>query len=248
MFDLKGKLALVTGANRGIGKAVAMGYASCGVNIVNVDLKASEETQKEIEALGVKCYSYNYNLSNLEGIPKLVEEITEKCGSIDILYNNAGTQKRHPCVDFPQDDWAFVMDVNANSVFFLCQAVGKTMIKKGRGKIINTASLLSFQGGLTIPAYAASKGAVMQFTKSLSNEWAQYGVNANCIAPGYLDTDLNTALVNDKVRSSQILERIPAGRWGKPEDIVGTALFLASSYSDYINGVVIPVDGGWLGR
>ena len=246
--DIKGKLAVVTGANRGLGKGVALGYAKAGVNVVIIDLQVSDETIKEITDCGVACYAYNYNLTDIDGIPALVEKITAECGEIDILYNNAGTQKRHPCTEFPKSDWDLVMDVNANSVFFLCQAVGRHMIKRGHGKIINTASMLSFQGGFTVPAYAASKGAVMQFTKSLSNEWAQHGINVNCIAPGYMATDLNTALINDPNRSRQILDRIPAARWGQPADIAGTALFLASSASDYINGIVIPVDGGWLGR
>ncbi|TQI68323.1 SDR family oxidoreductase [Clostridium sp. KNHs216] len=246
--DIKGKLAVVTGANRGIGKAVALGFAKAGANIVIIDLEVNEKTVQEIKDCGVECHPYPYNLMNIDGISDLIEKITVECGDIDVLYNNAGTQKRHPCTEFPKSDWDFVMDVNANSVFFLCQAVGRQMLKKGYGKIINTASLLSFQGGFTVPAYAASKGAVMQFSKSLSNEWAKDGININCVAPGYLATDLNTALIADPVRSRQILERIPAGRWGQPEDIVGVALFLASSASDYINGIVIPVDGGWLGR
>lgn len=248
MMDFSNKQVLVTGAGRGIGKAIVLGFAGAGADIIIVDLKTNDETVREIEETGVKCHSYEYNLSDVEGIEALVEKIVDECGHIDVLYNNAGTQKRHKSEEFPMDDWNFVMDVNANSVFFLCQAVGKHMLKKKYGKIINTASLLSFQGGFTVPAYAASKGAVMQFTKSLSNEWAKEGVNVNCIAPGYLATELNTAILNDEVRNNQILERIPAGRWGKPEDIVGTALFLASSGSDYINGIVIPVDGGWLGR
>lgn len=248
MFDIKNKNAVVTGANRGIGKAVAMGYAEAGANIVIVDIEISQETVKEIEQFGVECYPYEFDLSKCENIENLANEIIERCGQIDILYNNAGTQRRYPCVDFPQSEWDFVMNVNSKSVFFLCQAFGRHMLERGYGKIINTASLLSFQGGFTVPAYASSKGSVMQFTKSLSNEWAGKGVNVNCVAPGYLATDLNTALINDPVRSKQILERIPAGRWGMPEDIVGTAIFLASAASDYVNGIVIPIDGGWLGR
>lgn len=248
MGDLKNKLAVVTGANRGIGKAVALGYAKAGADIVIIDMEVSSETANEIKNTGVKCFAYNYNLQNIEGIELLVKKITQECGHIDILYNNAGTQRRYPSIEFPVNEWNLVMDVNANSVFFLCQAVGKYMLQKKYGKIINTASLLSFQGGFTVPAYAASKGAVMQFTKSLSNEWAKEGININCIAPGYLATELNTAILNDEKRNEQILERIPAGRWGQPEDIVGTAIFLASAASDYINGIVIPVDGGWLGR
>ncbi len=248
MFDIKGNNAVVTGANRGIGKEIAMGYAQAGANIVVIDIEISDKTIEDIERFGVKCYPYEFDLSKCEKIEELTEQIIKECGQVDILYNNAGTQRRYPCVDFPQSEWDFVMNVNSKSVFFLCQAFGKHMIARGCGKIINTASLLSFQGGLNVPAYASSKGSVMQFTKSLSNEWAGLGINVNCVAPGYLATDLNTALLNDPVRSKQILERIPAGRWGTPKDIVGTAIFLASKASDYINGVVIPIDGGWLGR
>ena len=248
MGQLEGRIAVVTGANRGIGKAIAVAYAREGAHVALVCRGAPDETAKNIKNAGGKCSVFRYDLADVEGIDGLVNEISEKCGTIDVLFNNAGAQSRHPCVDFPLDDWSLVMDVNCNAVFFLCRHVGKVMIEKGYGKIINMASLLSFQGGLTVPAYAASKGAVMQFTKSLSNEWAKLGVNVNCIAPGYFDTDMNTALINDPVRSRQILERIPAGRWGKPEDITGAAIFLASSASDYVNGIVLPVDGGWLGR
>lgn len=248
MFDIRGKLAVVTGASRGIGKAIAKGYAEAGANVAVIDLTENEETMKELRQYGTQISMYPYDLSRCSGIEDLVEKIERENGPIHILYNNAGTQRRHPCVSFPEKDWDFVMDVNSKAVFYMCQAVGKRMIERGGGKIINQASLLSFQGGLTVPAYAASKGAVMQFTKSLSNEWASLGVNVNCIAPGYFATDLNTAILNDPERSRQILERIPADRWGKPEDVAGTAVFLASAASDYINGIVIPVDGGWLGR
>ena len=249
MFDIRGCNAVVTGANRGIGRAVAEGYGKGGANVAIIDLEVSEETVKAIESYGVRCSAYRFDLSKCEEIEALVEQIIrEQDGRIDILYNNAGTQRRYPCAEFPQNEWDFVMNVNSKAVFYLCQAFGRHMLERGYGKIINTASLLSFQGGLTVPAYAGSKGAVMQFTKSLSNEWAGKGVNVNCIAPGYLATELNTAILNDPVRNRQILERIPAGRWGQPEDMVGTAVFLASKASDYIDGIVIPVDGGWLGR
>lgn len=248
MFDIKGKLAVVTGASRGIGKAIAKGYAEAGADVVIIDIAENAETLRELRGCGTRIFMYPYDLSNSEGIEELVARIEQECGPIDILYNNAGTQRRYPCVSFPEKDWDFVMDVNSKAVFYMCQSVGKRMIERGYGKIINQASLLSFQGGLTVPAYAASKGAVMQFSKSLSNEWAKLGVNVNCIAPGYFATDLNTAILNDAERSRQILERIPAERWGKPEDVAGAAIFLASHASDYINGIVIPVDGGWLGR
>jgi 2-deoxy-D-gluconate 3-dehydrogenase len=248
MGQLDEKVAIVTGANRGLGKAIAVAYAREGAYVALICRGMPDETTLEIEKIGGNYSVFRYDLSDVDGLKDLVVDITRQCGTIDILFNNAGTQSRHSCVDFPKNDWDYVMDVNCNSVFFLCQQVGKIMIEKGSGKIINMASLLSFQGGLTVPAYAASKGAVMQFTKSLSNEWAKLGVNVNCIAPGYCDTDINTALINDSVRSRQILERIPAGRWGRPEDIAGAAIFLASSASDYVNGIVLPVDGGWLGR
>ncbi|MDL2220541.1 2-dehydro-3-deoxy-D-gluconate 5-dehydrogenase KduD [Eubacteriales bacterium OttesenSCG-928-N14] len=247
-FDLSGKQALITGANRGIGKAIALGYAKQGADIIIVDLSINEQTKAEIEEAGVRCHCHVYDLTDCKGISTLVQELINAHGRIDILVNNAGIQRRHDSVDFPIEDWDAVNDINAKTVFFLCQAVGRHMIECGGGKIVNLASLLSFQGGFRVPAYAASKGAVMQFTKSLSNEWAQHNININCLAPGYLDTELNTALIADPVRSRQILERIPAGRWGKPEDIAGAAVFLASSASDYINGIVIPIDGGWLGR
>ncbi len=240
---------MVTGGNKGIGRAVAEGYAKAGANVAVIDLEISKDTVSAIERHGVRCSVYSFDLSRCDEIEALAGQITrEQGGRIDILYNNAGTQRRYPCAEFPQKEWDFVMDVNCKAVFYLCQAFGRGMLERGYGKIINTASLLSFQGGLTVPAYAGSKGAVMQFTKSLSNEWAGKGVNVNCIAPGYLATELNTAILKDPVRNRQILERIPAGRWGQPEDIVGTAIFLASKASDYVNGIVVPVDGGWLGR
>ncbi len=248
LFDLKGKVAIVTGANQGLGKGMALELARCGAKVAIIDLKVSAETIADFEKEGLQATGYDFNLADFDKYPSLVAKILKEQGSIDILLNNAGVQKRHPAEDFPKKDWDFVMDINANAVFYMCQEVGKVMIEKGYGKIINLASLLSFQGGLTVPAYAASKGAVMQFSKSLSNEWASKGITINCIAPGYMDTEMNTALVADKTRSRQILERIPAGRWGTPEDLAGAAVFLASKASDYINGHVIAVDGGWLGR
>ena len=248
MFDLTGKIALVTGATRGIGQAIALGFAQNGADLIIIGRKVEARVKESIEAQGVKCQAYEYDLAQCAGLDDFIAKILRDCGRIDILCNCAGVQKRHPCADFPPEEWDYVNDVNSKAVFFLCQAVGKQMLERGYGKIINIASLLSFQGGLNVPAYAASKGAVMQFTKSLSNEWAGRGVNVNCIAPGFFDTDLNTALKADPVRSRQILERIPAGRWGQPQDAAGAAVFLASSASDYINGIILPVDGGWLGR
>ena len=248
LFDLKGKVAVVTGANRGIGKELAKGLAQSGADIAIVDMMIDEETVKEFRDLGVKCEGFKFNLQEFDKYDDLINDITGKFETIDILLNNAGVQKRHPSVDFPKQDWDFVMDINCDAVFFMCQKIGKIFIDKGYGKIVNIASLLSFQGGLTIPAYTASKSAVMGFTKSLSNEWAKLGVNINCVAPGYIATEMNTAIINDETRNRQILERIPTARWGDPSDLVGAVIFLASSASDYVNGTTIPVDGGWLGR
>jgi 2-deoxy-D-gluconate 3-dehydrogenase len=197
---------------------------------------------------GVEAESFTFDLAELEQIPQLVDRVIERFGRIDILINNAGMQRRHKSEEFPKSDWDRVIAVNMTAVFFLCQAVGKHMLERHSGKIINIASLLSFQGGITVPAYAASKGAVLQFTKTLSNEWSKEGINVNCIAPGYMDTEMNEALIADPVRSRQILERIPAGRWGKGEDMAGAAVYLASKASDYVNGSVLVVDGGWMGR
>ncbi len=248
LFDIRGKVALVTGGSKGIGKGIALAFADAGADIAIVSSHPLAETVAEIEKYGVHCRAYAYDFSDCSGLQGLVDQIVADFGTIDILVNNAGAQLRHPCVDFPENDWDYIMNVNAKSVFFLCQAVGKRMIARGYGKIINIASLASFQGGLKIPAYAGSKGAVAQFTKSLANEWAPLGVNVNCITPGYIDTDMNVALMNDPVRSRQILERIPAGRWGLPDDMAGAAIFLASRASDYIDGINLPVDGGWLSR
>jgi 2-dehydro-3-deoxy-D-gluconate 5-dehydrogenase len=248
LFDLKGKVAIVTGGSSGLGKDIAKGLASAGADIAIVSNEFNESVVKEIEDMGVKCVSYKVDLREFDKYDNLIDDIVKEFGTIDILINNAGVQKRHASVEFPKNDWDFVMDVNCNAVFFMCQKVGKVLIEKGYGKIVNMASLLSFQGGLTVPAYAASKSAVMGFTKSLSNEWASLGVNVNCIAPGYMDTEMNVNIKQDEVRNKQILDRIPAGRWGKPQDLVGTAIFLSSSASDYVSGFTIAVDGGWLGR
>lgn len=248
LFDLSGKVAVVTGGTRGLGKDMAIGLASAGADIAVIGRHVGTEVLEEIRSEGVKAVGFTYDLANFDGYDQLIQDIVDEMGQIDILINNAGVQKRHPAVQFPKEDWDFVMDVNANAVFFMCQKVGKRMLEHGYGKIINVASLLSFQGGFTVPAYAASKGAVIQFTKSLANEWASQGVNVNCIAPGYMATDMNTALIEDENRNTQILQRIPAGRWGKPEDMRGAAIFLASPASDYVHGYTIAVDGGWLGR
>ena len=248
LFDLSNQVALVTGGSRGLGKGIAKGLASAGANIAIVNPSIDPTTVAEIEQLGVKCKGYSFDLRNVDDYELLIEDVVNDFGGLDILCNNAGVQKRHPAVDFPKTDWDFVMDINCDAVFFMCQKVGKLFIKQGHGKIINIASLLSYQGGLTVPAYAASKSAVMGFTKSLANEWARFGVNVNGIAPGYMNTDMNTAIKNDDTRNRQILERIPANRWGTPDDLVGTAIYLASPASDYLHGCTIAVDGGWMGR
>ena len=248
LFSLKGKVALFTGGSRGLGKAMAIGLAKAGADVAVVGRQLDQGVIDEIAAQGVRGKFYEYDLANVDGIAALVGEVNKDFGHIDILVNNAGVQSRHKAVDFPKSDWDFVLNVNLNAVFFLCQEVGRLMLAQGKGKIINIASLLSFQGGLTVPAYAASKGAVAQFSKSLSNEWASQGINVNCIAPGYMATEMNTALIADATRSRQIMDRIPAGRWGKPEDMVGAVVYLASDASDYVNGSTITVDGGWMGR
>jgi 2-dehydro-3-deoxy-D-gluconate 5-dehydrogenase len=248
IFNLNGKVALFTGASRGLGKAMAIGLAKAGADVAVVGRKHDQDVLDQIAAQGTRGQFYAHDLADIDGIPALVAQVKADFGKIDILVNNAGVQSRHKATEFPRKDWNLVIDVNMNAVFFMCQEVGKLMLAQGKGKIINIASLLTFQGGLTVPAYAASKGAVAQFSKSLSNEWAGQGVNVNCIAPGYMDTEMNTALLADPTRSRQIMERIPAGRWGKPEDMVGAAVFLASDASDYVSGTVITVDGGWMAR
>jgi 2-deoxy-D-gluconate 3-dehydrogenase len=248
IFSLKGKVALFTGGSRGLGKAMAIGLAKAGADVAVVGRTADQDVIDQITACGVRGKFFEFDLEKVDAIPELVKNVKNEFGHIDILVNNAGVQKRHKAAEFPKADWDFVLNVNMSAVFFLCQEVGKLMLAQGHGKIINIASLLSFQGGITVPAYAASKGAVAQFTKALSNEWASQGINVNCIAPGYMDTEMNVALMADQTRSQQIMTRIPAGRWGKPEDMVGAAIYLASGASDYVNGSTIVVDGGWMGR
>jgi len=248
IFDLTGKTALVTGATRGLGLAMSTGLAKAGANVALVGRSDGSKAVAEAAATGVHAEFFDFDLADIDGIPEFVQRVERNMGTIDILVNNAGMQKRHPATAFPRSDWDELIQVNMSAVFFMCQAFGKGMVERGSGKIINIASLLSFQGGLTVPAYAAAKGAVAQFTKSLSNEWAGKGVNVNAIAPGYMDTEMNTALKADPVRSRQIMDRIPAGRWGRPEDMVGALVYLASKASDYVNGSILVVDGGWMGR
>lgn len=247
-FDLTGKTAIVTGAFRGLGRGMAIGLAGAGADLVLVDREEAKETSDQVRSLGRKALTISADLGSINAIPSIVQQTIEKFGKIDILVNNAGTIRRTPAVDYSEKDWDEVMALNSKTVFFFSQAAGRDMLKRKYGKIINIASLLSFQGGILVPAYSASKGAVAQVTKALANEWAQNGININAIAPGYMATDNTKALREDAVRSKAILDRIPAGRWGTPEDLAGVAVFLASSASDYVNGHVLVVDGGWMAR
>ena len=248
MFDLTGKVAIVTGGFQGLGRGMAIGLAEAGADVVLVDRQEALEAASVVRSLGRKSLAVTADLMSIESIPSIVQRTVEAFGKVDILINNAGTIRRTPAIDYSEKDWDDVMAVNAKTVFFFSQAVARDMMKRKSGKIINIASLLSFQGGIIVPAYAASKGAVAQVTKALANEWAAHGINVNAIAPGYMATDNTTALREDPVRSRAILDRIPAGRWGTPEDLEGVAVFLASSASDYVNGHVLVVDGGWLAR
>ena len=248
-FDLTGKVALVTGGNTGIGQGIALALAEAGADIASVARRPSDETVGKVLAKGRRAISIQADLTSMEPIDRIVAEASAGLGPIDILVNNAGIIRRADAVDFTEADWDDVMAVNLKSVFFLSQAVVKAMIAGGRGgKIINTASMLSFQGGIRVPSYTASKSGVAGLTKLMANEWAKHGVNANAIAPGYFATDNTRALQDDPVRSKEILGRIPAGRWGDPADIGGAAVFLASAASDYVQGITLPVDGGWLAR
>jgi 2-deoxy-D-gluconate 3-dehydrogenase len=246
---LTGKNALVTGSSRGLGAAIALALAEAGANVaLHGSRGVPAEVVERVAAMGAKHLALAADLRHPELCAGLVEQTVAAFGSIDILVNNAGMIRRAPAVDFTTADWDDVIAANLTSVFKLSQAAGRHMLAQGSGKIVNIASLLSFQGGVTVPSYAASKGGVAQLTKALSNEWAAKGVQVNAIAPGYMETDNTEALRNDPTRSRQILERIPAGRWGSGQDVAGTAVFLASKASDYINGHILAVDGGWLGR
>jgi 2-deoxy-D-gluconate 3-dehydrogenase len=247
-FDLTGKVAIVTGSFQGLGRGMAIGLAEAGADVVLVDRQESLETAGVVQSFGRKYLTMAADLMSIEFIPSIVQRTIETFGKIDILVNNAGTIRRTPAIDYSEKDWDEVMALNSKTVFFFSQAVARDMMKRKSGKIINIASLLSFQGGIIVPAYAASKGAVAQVTKALANEWAAHGINVNAIAPGYMATDNTKALREDPVRSKAILDRIPAGRWGTPEDLAGVAVFLASPASDYVNGHVLVVDGAWLAR
>ena len=248
LFDLTGKTAIVTGASTGLGKGMSLGLAEAGADIVLVDYVATDETAKEIQAIGRKAVSFVADLMTIEPIQFIVNETIRAFGKVDILVNNAGIIRRTPAIEFSEKDWDDVMAINSKTVFFFCQAVARDMMKRKQGKIINIASLLAFQGGIIVPSYSASKGATAQVTKALANEWAQHGITVNAIAPGYMATNNTKALRENPERSKSILDRIPAGRWGIPDDIKGAAVFLASQASNYVNGHVLVVDGGWMAR
>jgi 2-deoxy-D-gluconate 3-dehydrogenase len=247
-FDLTGKVALVTGANTGIGQGIAVALAAAGADIAAAGRSAPVETQQAVEAQGRRFLSISADFGSTEPVQRVVDETIAGLGGLDILVNNAGIIRRQDSIDFSEDDWDAVMNTNLKTVFFLTQAAARHMLGSGGGKVINIASLLSFQGGIRVPSYTASKSGLAGLTKILANEWAAKGINVNAIAPGYFDTNNTEALRADEVRNRSILERIPAGRWGQPSDIGGAAVFLASGASDYVHGVTLPVDGGWLAR
>lgn len=251
MFNLSGKTALVTGCKRGIGFAMAEGLAQAGANIIGVSASMESSGSKiaeAVEATGQSFTGYACDFSNRESLYQFINTVKENHGTPDILVNNAGTILRAPAAKHSDDLWDKVIEVNLNAQFILSREIGAGMIERGSGKVIFTASLLTFQGGITVPGYAASKGAIGQLTKALSNEWAGKGVNVNAIAPGYIATDNTQALQDDPIRTEQILARIPAGRWGEPADFKGPTVFLASDASNYVNGETLVVDGGWMGR
>ncbi len=250
-FSLKGKIALVTGCNKGIGKAMAIGLAEAGADIIGVSATmpaTGSDVEQQVSTLGRKYFAYAADLSNREALYAFIKKVNEVHPVVDILINNAGTIMRKPAAEHPDEYWDQVLALNLDTPFILAREFGKQMIERGSGKIIFTCSLLTFQGGITVPGYAASKGALGSLVKALANEWAVKGVNVNGIAPGYIATDNTEALRNDKERSASILSRIPAGRWGDPDDFKGATVFLASSAADYVHGTILAVDGGWMGR
>lgn len=248
-FNLKGKVAMVTGCDTGLGQGMALGLAEAGCDIISVNRRIPQETAQKVQALGRRFTAIQADLSDITVIPGVIAQATAQMGSIDILVNNAGTIRREDALEFSEKNWDDVMNLNIKAVFFLSQAVAKQFIQQGHGgKIINIASMLSFQGGIRVPSYTASKSAVLGVTRLLANEWAQHNINVNAIAPGYMATNNTQQLRDDEARSQEILDRIPAGRWGLPSDMQGPVVFLASAASDYINGYTIAVDGGWLAR
>ncbi|UJF34987.1 2-dehydro-3-deoxy-D-gluconate 5-dehydrogenase KduD [Paenibacillus hexagrammi] len=248
LFDLSGKTAVVTGASGGLGQAMAIGLAEAGAQVVAVSSSESVQTVEAIRALGCKAELIAADLSKEEILEDVVKQAAGFYGGIDILVNNAGIIRRNPAADHSRQDWHDVIDLNLNSAFFLCQLAGRHMIERGSGKIINIASMLTYQGGINVPGYTASKHAIAGITKALANEWASKGVQINAIAPGYMTTNNTAPILKDEKRTQSITERIPAGRWGSPDDLKGPVVFLASSASDYMNGHVLCVDGGWMAR
>ena len=249
MFSLSGKVALVTGANTGLGQGIAVGLARAGADIVAAGRSDPSETADLVSAAGQSLHWVKADFSNLEPIERVLDEASAFRGSVDVLVNNAGTIRRNDALDFSEDDWDAVIDTNLKSVFFLSQAIARRWVAANRGgKIINVASMLSFQGGVRVPSYTASKSGLAGLTRALANEWAGRGINVNAIAPGYFVTNNTEALRADEGRSKEILARIPAARWGRPDDLAGIAVLMASSGSDYMHGAIVPVDGGWLAR
>ncbi|MFC4296347.1 2-dehydro-3-deoxy-D-gluconate 5-dehydrogenase KduD [Novosphingobium tardum] len=247
-FSLAGRAALVTGANTGIGQAIAVALAEAGADVAVAGRSRPTDTLAQIEAAGRKAIDISADFASIEPVGRVIDEALSRLGRIDILVNNAGIIRREDLLDFSEDDWDAVIDTNLKSLFFLSQAAARHMAARRSGKIVNIASLLSFQGGIRVPSYAAAKSGVAGLTKAMANELAPSGVQVNAIAPGYIATNNTTALREDEIRSRQILERIPSGRWGRAEDIAGAAVFLASSASDYVTGHILAVDGGWLAR
>ena len=249
LFNLNGKVAIVTGTSRGLGKAMAIALAKAGANIVGVGVSDMSETKEEIQKIGRQFLEIKADLTNTKSVDKIVSETVKKFGGIDILVNNSGTIRREDAINYKEKDWDDILNLNLKTLFFLSQKVAKQFMKQETGgKIINIASMLSFQGGIRVPAYTASKSGVMGLTKALANEWAKYNINVNAIAPGYMATDNTKQIREDEKRSQEILDRIPSGRWGTPKDLAGTVVFLASKASDYVNGHTLAVDGGWLAR
>ena len=248
-FQLQGQVAMVTGCNTGLGQGMALALAQAGADIVAVNVSAPDDTKTQVEALGRRFLDLRANLSDTSVLAGLVEQALTLSGKLDILVNNAGIIRRCDAIEFTEKDWDDVIDLNLKTVFFLAQAAAKQFIAQGTGgKIINVASMLSFQGGVRVPSYTASKSAVMGVTRALANEWAKHGINVNAIAPGYMATNNTAALRADEKRNTAILERIPSGRWGEPSDLAGSVVFLASAASSYVNGNTLAVDGGWLAR
>jgi 2-deoxy-D-gluconate 3-dehydrogenase len=248
LFDLSGRVAVVTGANTGIGQGLAIALAEAGADVALVGRSPADETAERVRAAGRRAAIIGADLSTIAPVQEVVDRTIGELGGLDILVNNAGIIRRGDALEFSEEDWDAVIDTNLKSVFFLCQAAARHMVTKGRGKIINIASMLSFQGGIRVPSYTASKSGVAGLTKLLANEWAPKGINVNAIAPGYVATNNTAALQADELRNRQILDRIPAGRWGKPSDLAGAVVFLASDASDYVQGHILAVDGGWLAR